>query len=161
VVEHISSLCTFMEDCLKEWMHHIGVQRTEAYYLNHFTTKQLVILQNELAKVNSAEKKDLSKNIYPLLSQVKKNCNYKDLRKAMYEAFDDLAEKEIKPSASEKMACTDDVEDDDGAAVEQETITFLESMSDSGFPADLAKLAMKEVGAANVEEGKSLFVWSL
>ena len=48
VMEQITEVCAFMDDCLQEWNKHIAVKRTEFYFLNHFTTAQLVILRKEV-----------------------------------------------------------------------------------------------------------------
>lgn len=161
VVDHISSLCKFMEECLKEWLQHIREQRTGAYYLNHFTTEQLVILQTELSKVNSDERKDsLSRNIYPLLARVKHNCCLKDLEKAMYLAFRKEVPVQARPSSAAKPLPVVSVaaQDVDKLRPSQEECdnsakAFLEKMKESGYNNKLSSAALKEVGP-NVEEGR-------
>ena len=49
VMEQIKDVCDFMDDCLQEWNKHISAKRTEFYFLNHFTTAQLVILCKEVS----------------------------------------------------------------------------------------------------------------
>ena len=49
VVEQIAEVCDFMEECLHDWNKHIAVKRTEFYFLNHFTTAQLVILRKQVS----------------------------------------------------------------------------------------------------------------
>ena len=48
VGDEVQQMCNFMDDCYQEWLHHISVKRTEFYFLNHFTTTQLVILRQEV-----------------------------------------------------------------------------------------------------------------
>lgn len=48
VMDQISEVCGFMEECLEDWNCHIRQKRTEFYFLNHFTTAQLVILRQEV-----------------------------------------------------------------------------------------------------------------
>jgi len=165
VLQDLRDLCTFMEDCLKEWLHHISVMRTEAYYLNNFTTEQLVILQNELAKVNSPEKKLISSRVYPLLSGVRKNCTLKDLERAMRLAFQELAEMNQMESETVKkkielkvLTGTEVVEpDDDSVQLSQDFEQCLQLLSDAGYSKKLAKEAIKAVGVSS-DEGKVLCV---
>lgn len=72
VTAQIKELCKFLEDCLKKWTSEINEKRECYYYLNHFTTEQLVILRKEIAKVCNGESGD--KIIYPMLDSVKKGC---------------------------------------------------------------------------------------
>lgn len=169
VLDHINCLCSFMEDCLRDWRQHIGDQRTKLYYLNHFTTEQLVILQAELAKVGDDHKNVLSTNVYSLLSKVKKNCCLKDLQKAMHLAFSEVTdvvmdehdlEPELAAAATDDQ--TDDADDqmsDDGDSkrdVEMATVQeFIQKMEDLNFSEKLAWRALKEVGAENVDDGNT------
>ena len=74
----IKLVCEFMEACLNDWNHSIGVERSQFYHLNHFTTEQLVILCSELAKFCiPQEKKNFSPRIYHMLDAVKKDCTKK------------------------------------------------------------------------------------
>ena len=162
VFQDISDLCRFMEECLDEWLNHINTMRTESYYLNHFTTEQLVILQNELAKVNSPQK-DVSPRVYPLLSGVKRNCSLRDLEKAMHSAFQDLAEgdkKKLTPKNTNKdlaaLAENLGVQVNDLTAEQSEEFsTCLEKLKESDFSEKLAKLAIDAVGC-NEEEGNCI-----
>ena len=163
---YINDLCMFMEDCLNEWLEHIARQRVESYYLNYYTTEQLVILQNELPKINT-DIAHISKNIYPLLSLVKKDCTLENVKNAIHDAFRRMEDMERKATAA---ACGDGKEDDETATevdedaevqeelqLQQETAKkFLREMEDSGFPHKLAVLALKKFGPENIEEGKRL-----
>ena len=48
VMDQIGEVCNFMDECLDDWNCHIKRKRTEFYFLNHFTTAQLVILRKEV-----------------------------------------------------------------------------------------------------------------
>jgi hypothetical protein len=154
VVQDITDLCGFMEDCLTKWLEHISSMRRESYYLNYFTTEQLVILQNGLANVNSLEKRVPCK-VYPLLSGIRKNCTIKDLEKAMHAAFQELACRTKSLALKNAAELPDAMEiTPDNEAIErsQEFEDCLQSVIDSGYPEKLAELVIKAVGTKR-EEG--------
>ncbi|XP_052242698.1 E3 ubiquitin-protein ligase RNF213-like [Dreissena polymorpha] len=72
VQHHIPVIAKFLEKCLDEWLAYIKQSRSEFYFLNFFTTDQLVILQQELAQMGSERK--LSPHVFSLLSAVKDDC---------------------------------------------------------------------------------------
>jgi len=157
-LDHINCLCSFMEDCLNNWRQHISDQRTKLYYLNHFTTEQLVILQAELSKVGGDQKNGLSRNVYPLLSKVKRNCCLKDLQKAMHLAFTQATdvhmddESTLTPAAEANEMDDDDVDTGHEVAMADQQ-EFIQKMEESNFSRKLALRALKEVGSQNTEEG--------
>lgn len=157
VLEHIGCLCSFMEDSLKDWRQHVCHQRTKLYYLNHFTTEQLVILQAELAKVGNDQNDGLSRLVYPLLSKVKKNCCLKDLQKAMRLAFTEDTDERDRESASALVDEAEETNDSDvDASDDVETAgvqEFIRKMKESNFSKKLALRALNEVGSRNIEEG--------
>ena len=73
VTEQIVQLCEFLESCLQKWTMEIDEKRKDYFYLNYFTTEQLVILRKEIAKVCNGEIGD--KLIYPMLNGVRVDCN--------------------------------------------------------------------------------------
>jgi hypothetical protein len=151
VVQDINDLCKFLEECLGDWLNHISVMRTESYYLNHFTTQQLVILQNELAKVNLPDgKKAMSNCVFPLLSTIRRTCSFRDLERAMHAAFQELASMEKTNTKRSQSPMLTDRTDEINA---KELSEFFETMSESGFSVKLVERALKAVGA-NAEEGK-------
>ena len=162
VLEHISCLCSFMEDCLNDWRQHIGDQRTKLYYLNHFTTEQLVILQGELSKVGNDQNNGLSRNVYPMLSKVKKNCCLKDLQRAMHLAFaqvtDVRMDDESTLAAADEAREVDDDGDNDDTSPDIEMADaqeFIQKMEESWFSRKLALKALQAVGARNIDEGNT------
>jgi len=164
VLDHINYLCSFMEDCLNDWKQHIKDQRTELYYLNHFTTEQLVILQGELSKVGNDQQDGLSRTVYPLLSKVKKNCCLKDLQTAMHLAFMQASDSHMDDELTLSVAAEADKMGDDemGEDVDSSCDTemadvqeFVQKMEESGFSRKLALRALKEVGPQNIEEGST------
>ena len=145
-----------MEGCLTEWLEHIESQRSQFYYLNHYTTEQLVILQNELPKI--AQNVDISKNVYPLLEKVKKNCSKSDLEIAMYRAFKELTEIEANALECKSVEIICEMEEDDLqssilADQNKQLEIFWQKMEECGYSKELAIRALKEKGAENVEDG--------
>ena len=73
VSDQIKRVCESMEGCLNDWTHHIKVQRKQFYFLNCFTTEQLVILCKEIAKFWKNEH-GYSRLIYHTLDRVRSSC---------------------------------------------------------------------------------------
>ena len=48
VADEVQQMCALMDDCYQDWLHHISVKRKKFYFLNHFTTAQLVILRQKV-----------------------------------------------------------------------------------------------------------------
>lgn len=161
VLDHISCLCSFMEDCLRDWRQHIGDQRTKLYFLNHFTTEQLVILQSELSKVGNDQKNGLSRNVYPVLSKVKKNCCLKDLQRAMHLAFTQVTDvriddESILTAVDEAHDVDDDGDVDTSPDVEMADVQeFIQKMEESGFSRKLALRAFQAVDSKTIEDGNT------
>jgi len=159
---YIFDLCTFMEDCLREWLEHIAKQRMESYYLNYYTTEQLVILQNELPKISGGVAR-ISKNIYPLLSLVKKDCTLENVELALVAAFQSMEDAEKKSAAAghadgnedDKMAMEVDKEAEERQLQQENVKKFLRELEDSGFSHKLAVRALKKHGPENIEDGKA------
>jgi hypothetical protein len=75
VTRQISQICEFMDKCLYEWQKDIEEKRKEFYHLNYYTTEQLVILRQEIAKVLKGEMEGVDIRIYQMLSFVKPYCS--------------------------------------------------------------------------------------
>lgn len=161
VCGYIHDLCAFMETCLTEWLDHIESHRTESHFLNYYTTEQLVILQNELARINTDGAR-VSKEIYPLLALVKRDCTPKDVADAMCAAFRSAEAKE-RSEKDEKMSTEADDDDDDDKMEDmmfqknEAALKFLEAMRDTGFSERLALRALKERGPDEIDEGTYFF----
>jgi hypothetical protein len=93
VREQIANLCEFFETSLDEWMNHVAEKRTAYMNLNYFTTEQLVILRQEMAKL-AHKGTDIDNRIYHLLYFVKPSCSEADIRKAWQTTSRELNEVE-------------------------------------------------------------------
>ena len=78
VLEQINEMCTFLQECLDAWVQHVDKQRKAYYHLNFFSTEQLVMIQNELARLRKNGKPN--KCVYPLLAAIKDNISYEELQ---------------------------------------------------------------------------------
>ncbi|XP_070579262.1 E3 ubiquitin-protein ligase rnf213-alpha-like [Ptychodera flava] len=86
IEKQLSSLCDFLEKCLQEWMIYVEEKQEQHYYLNFFTTKQLVMLRKELARaVMSID--EMSPGMYTLLGTLKQDCCADDVKEAVKKTF--------------------------------------------------------------------------
>uniref|UniRef100_A0A8C1YEU9 RING-type E3 ubiquitin transferase n=1 Tax=Cyprinus carpio TaxID=7962 RepID=A0A8C1YEU9_CYPCA len=94
VTEQLLEVCKKMESCLNFWMTFMDKQRSQYYYLNYFTSEQVVYLCSQLTQKNVTEMKD---QVLMMLSFIKPNCSFSDviqawqkMSKMNYEQNDDL-----------------------------------------------------------------------
>jgi hypothetical protein len=73
-----------MDQCLDDWQKDVENKRAEFYHMNYFTTEQLVILRQEMAKVLNGDVRDVDKRIYQMLSFVKPNCTQEVQQYSLY-----------------------------------------------------------------------------
>ncbi|VDI83612.1 Hypothetical predicted protein, partial [Mytilus galloprovincialis] len=152
----IPKLARFLEQCHEKWLDYIDQKREKYYCLNFFTIDQMVILQQELVKVGSAQ--EPAALIYPLLSAVKHGCTKDDLVKALSAAKLDVdrvdTERETEKEDEEKDKNDEKVEVSD----DLKTQTFFNEMTKSGYPLGLAREALKHVEADDIDGG---IVWCM
>ncbi|KAL5009497.1 hypothetical protein ScPMuIL_011802, partial [Solemya velum] len=144
----IPSLAKFMEDCLQSWLEYIDRKRYEYFHLNYFTIDQLVILQQELAKLGVDE--EPSNWLYPLLSFVKSNCDREDIISAMKAAKQDIENKD-QEMPEEQEAGVDEMQED-SINTRAQIQNFIEEVSAAGFPQEVAKRALNHFEPDNVDE---------
>ena len=127
VSDIIPKLAKFLEQCHDKWLDFIDDNREKYYSLNFFTIDQMVILQQELVKIDSGQ--EPSALIYPLLSAIKQGCTKEDLVKAMSVAKSDVGrlemdrQKEMENKDSEEEEMIVEKEPDDlknGTVLEKE-----------------------------------------
>ncbi|KAL3987051.1 centrosome and spindle pole-associated protein 1 [Sarotherodon galilaeus] len=80
--EKLPELCKKMEKCLDFWMVFVDKQRSQHYYLNYYTAEQIVYLCNKLTLQNVTNVED---QVLMMLSFIKPNCTYSDLREVWHE----------------------------------------------------------------------------
>ena len=155
VAKQIQTMSEFLEQCYDDWLDHIEKRRSEYYYLNHYNTQQLVILCQEIVSLCSSSKgtigdSRIDSKVYPMLCAVKHNCTMQDLAKAVKTAFKSIAEQQKHTSNDGTHA-----DKAENAVVTEVTDseTFVEAMLEANFPEELAKRALREIPASDIDEG--------
>ncbi|XP_052243455.1 E3 ubiquitin-protein ligase RNF213-like [Dreissena polymorpha] len=145
VHHHIHAIAKFLEKCLDEWLAHIKQNRSEFYFLNFFTTDQLVILQQELAKMGS--ERMLSPHVFSLLSAVKNDCKLADLETALR-----AAQLEVHTKLSKQRPALDTLDnaeqtEDSDKKIESynQRSTFVKELVNIGYDQTLAEMALDHV----------------
>ena len=147
IYERIEKLCGIMEGCLKEWNEYIQEKRLQKHYINFFTTKQLIILQKEIAKALNDENADIGRELSLLLSLVNPSSTKEDLLLATKNALQQLsksADDELGDISVNKPS-----EDDKDDSVGE----FVKALLKVGFPLLLAKAAEEHFDSENLQEG--------
>ena len=134
VVSHMRDVIKFLDTCSKDWKCYIDKQRQEYYHLNYFTTDQLVILQQELAKLAYGGK-SLDSKVYPMLECLIPSCTEKQLSDAIKESSETLDQKLVD---SESVRMSDNTESEKSNRQD-----FIERVQESGYSFRLAIRAMQ------------------
>ncbi|XP_059403390.1 E3 ubiquitin-protein ligase rnf213-alpha-like [Carassius carassius] len=93
VTEQLPEVCRKMESCLCFWKAFMAKQRSEHYYLNYFTSEQVVYLCSQLTKKNVTEMND---QVLMMLSFIKPNCSFLDVTQAWHRLQYDVVMKDLK-----------------------------------------------------------------
>ncbi|XP_021359260.1 E3 ubiquitin-protein ligase rnf213-alpha-like isoform X2 [Mizuhopecten yessoensis] len=80
----VKNIAGAFENCLETWNDEIKKARKDFYFLNHFTTKQLILLQDI---VNDTSSEQVGQHVLPLLSLVLPGCSRKQMTTAFEEVF--------------------------------------------------------------------------
>ena len=154
VAHQIQAVCEFFDECYTDWLFHIEVQRRQFYYLNHFTTQQVVILCKRIAAFCFSDDRDVDPLVYPMLCAVKHDCTAVDLRQAVESAFQDLAERE-KHAREDRIGVSDLVAAEEPEREDvKERRDFVDALMDAEFSEELAKRALREMETIDIDEGK-------
>ncbi|XP_016116503.1 E3 ubiquitin-protein ligase rnf213-alpha-like, partial [Sinocyclocheilus grahami] len=92
VTEQLPEVCRKMESCVCFWKAFMAKQRSKHYYLNYFTSEQVVYLCSQLTQKNVTEMND---QVLMMLSFIKPNCSFSDVTQAWHRLQDDVI-KELK-----------------------------------------------------------------
>ncbi|XP_026120794.1 E3 ubiquitin-protein ligase rnf213-alpha-like [Carassius auratus] len=93
VTEQLPEVCRKMESCLCFWKAFMDKQRSQHYYLNYFTSEQLVYLCSQLTQKNGTELKD---QVLIMLSFIKPNCSFSDVTQAWDRLQCEVIKKDIR-----------------------------------------------------------------
>ena len=161
VSEQIRNVCDFFQDCLQQWLHHIDTQREKSYYLNYFTTEQLVLLRNGLAPLFTGQE-TVSPLLYPMLEAVHLGCRQTHLQLAVRETIKDIKElQRAQADSPTNSGLAEENLDQELEILDAETESdaearnaFIDSLSDA-FSEKLVLKALKMFKPDQTEEGQS------
>ncbi|XP_077980162.1 E3 ubiquitin-protein ligase rnf213-alpha-like [Glandiceps talaboti] len=137
----LRKLCDFMEECLCEWLEYVEEKRDEIYYLNYYTTEQLVVLRRHLAKLMSAGGA-ISPAVYTLLASLRDECNETVVKEALTAAFMEVGSEDEEEER--EMEIEDDLIDGDGTMETESADAGIETTSTEadGAEFDIQKIQM-------------------
>ncbi len=151
MVHHLQQICTFMDDCLSDWKEYINTQREKYYHLNHYTTKQIVILRHEIAKICGDGEGDPSRLVYPMLNCIHRDSNLIHLKHALHATFEGLTDRvALETEAFLQQKKVEPMEKDIEKAAD---LQFLGKLKDEGFCTSLARNCMKHFKYDELEAG--------
>ncbi len=159
VNEQIRNVCQFFQECLQQWLNHINDQRKEFYYLNYFTTEQLVLLRNGLAPLFTGQG-TVSLLLYPMLEAVHPGCRQTHLQLAMRETVKQIQELQRAQASGnvgeENLDQEPNSVDPENKKIDMEPRKrFIYSLRESGFSKKLILEAVKKFKPNETEEGQS------
>lgn len=125
VIQEMHDTSKFLQESLKSWKTHVEKQRSQYYYLNYYTTEQLVILQIELAKLLGAGK--LDKRIFHMLHAIGQHYTYADLTATLKAALEDI----------------DKIDEDTSAEKTHEIAEFIAYLVNLGYTKSMALRALQ------------------
>ncbi|CAH2291483.1 E3 ubiquitin- ligase RNF213 [Pelobates cultripes] len=99
LTELLPDICKTMEHMLKEWIDFMNKERSQLYYLNYYSSEQLVYLCQQFQK-----RKDMNEEALVMLSFIKRNCSKMDTVKALYYPKTSSEKPSIALSRPDKMA---------------------------------------------------------
>ena len=86
LLQNMSEFEEEMNSDLKEWKEKMLKVRSNFYYLNYFTTSQLLLLEKHLGRLAQDREHELHNFVYGLLECIKPNINTEDVQVAMRRA---------------------------------------------------------------------------
>jgi len=136
IIKQMNETSLFMEECLQSWNKHVNKERSRHYYLNYFTTEQLVILQRELAKLLDTRELDI--RIFPMLYIIGHQYTHNDLLIALKAALNDI----------------DNLREEDSEEQSNEIKEFIQYLKDAGHSTSLGLRALQSgIGVDERAEG--------
>lgn len=144
IYEKIETFCGVLENFLTKWDDYIQEKRQKNNFINFFTTKQLVLLQREIAKSFSEQIENIELELSQLLSLVQPSCTKKELLLAATKARQQL----LKSHNAESDKIPENV-----FSEEDSLSSFVKALLKCGFPLSLAKAAEENVDSENIAKG--------
>ena len=109
--EELPDLLDFMNKCVNRWKDHIDSKREKHFYLNFFTTEQLLRLSHDLAcQSQHSEKVHDYSQVYALLSLVTHESSWRVIKASLKTAMSSATKEILQESQSQDD--TDDINKD-------------------------------------------------
>ena len=161
VLDEVKLVSEFLETCLNEWNHMIDVQRDQFYFLNHYTTEQLVILCQDLAKF--CQKRECSPRIFQLLHAVKPDCKFQELVDATSKAIRDLKTRDSLAEREDRDTWIDNEAKDNDSSTQRlvDIANFFKEVEEAGYSREHVKKALTAIGGdpTKVDDGIKQFCY--
>ena len=86
LLESLTKQADVMKEYLENWIQKVENHRSEYYYLNYFTTPQLLFLRRELGAVAKNKSRQIPNELFSLIGSVHPSCTHSSLLAALTEA---------------------------------------------------------------------------
>ena len=149
--EELPCLLEFIERCLARWNDHVTAKRVEHYYLNYFTTEQLLRLCRDLASKDDSQNGEVipeSSQLHALLSSLCPCAGWASIRASLTSSMEAVTE-EILQSQMIDNAASSDLQ----AAERQKRDLLAARVADeNGLSKAVVLAAIQELGADEEED---------
>ena len=109
--DELPCLLEFMEKCLARWNDHVTAKRVEHYYLNYFTTEQLLRLCRDLAsKENEGQEGEVEQDrsqLYALLSSLCPSAGWTSIRTSLTSSMEAATEEILQSQMIDNTVSSD------------------------------------------------------
>ena len=149
----INKVIKYLENCNKEWLEHIDSKRNQYPLLNYFTLDQLVILREELTKINfdtrtKEVEREKFRNLIDLLFNLNESVDLDMMLSAHEFACD-----EMSTNNSRKQRSDDTLMDTDNDKQDEVNTVIDNLVKDWGFSKALIRQAIKSCrGFQDIDE---------
>lgn len=151
VGKKLAETCFEMEERLKHWCQYVHDRRRKFQELNHFTTKQILVLRRELGALrrDGASLNNLPLNVYSLLESVLNGISSYDLLEVLNTIHGFSLEAE--PTESE-MPPASDRENLESTNTENKYQTFFTTLGKMDFVEDVGIAALKAMDVLSTQD---------
>ncbi len=150
--DELPFLLEFMEKCLERWHDHVRTKRDEHYYLNYFTTEQLLRLCHDLACRGTQERNenaDKSVQLYALLSYICPATSWDKMQESL-QASMESATQEILETQMTDNTLNPDIQ----AAEKQKCAMLAARIAEENILSEpLVLAAIRELGTEQDDDG--------
>jgi hypothetical protein len=147
VADKLADTSHKMEERLKKWRKHVDEKRRHYKQLNHFTTKQILVMRRELGLLRhgpTVTASDMPLHVYTLLESVLQNITSQDLNQVLNETLGfEMDIHRTITSASLLPSPVPERRSFRSANLREKYQSFFESVEKMGFDEDVAIAVLK------------------